>query len=188
MKFRLPIVLGMGTLLLASCTFLPAPTLAVPLMTLGSNPLPPPPPWNAPLNPLPGLDAIGIRHYLQETYDVHIHAHLDVFYQGQPVTVPAKLGFAPDGVYIAPLHTHTPTGVLHLEGPTGSSYTLGQLFTVWGVALQGATALDNGVPVTDPATMVLKDHHEVVVMFGTPPARVPAEYNGWLCIDLKLCE
>lgn len=172
---------------LGACGILPAPGVAV---AVGGAPdqMPSPPPWRAPSDPLPGINNAGIRAYLQDVYDVHIHAHLDVYYNGQPVTVPGGLGIGPGNLYIAPLHTHTPTGLLHLEGPRGKTYTLSQVFTLWGVPLHGAAAWDNGARVADAEGLVLQDHHEVAVVFGTPPATVPVGFNNWLCLDLSLCE
>jgi hypothetical protein len=87
-----------------------------------------------------------------------VHAHLDVFVNGQRVTVPAGLGinihdpgvhlFDEGGakaygginppckqVCISPLHTHDVSGVIHTESPTQVDNHLGQLFTEWGVKL-----------------------------------------------------
>ena len=36
---------------------------------------------------------------------------------------------------IAVLHTYDPTGTLHVEAPAAERFTLGQVFTEWGVVL-----------------------------------------------------
>ncbi|MDB5096167.1 MAG: hypothetical protein JWM80_588 [Cyanobacteria bacterium RYN_339] len=173
--------------LLASCQLWPAASVAAPVQAAATT-RQVAPPWPAPADPLPGLRAAHIEDYLQLAGGSHIHAHLSVFYDGVPVTVPASLGMDPHGIFIAPLHTHTPTGVLHLQAPPGKTYTLGQIFAVWGVSLQGAAVFDHGEAVAEPQSYVVQDHHEVVVAYGTLPPRIPVEYNGWLCIDWSLCE
>ena len=85
----------------------------------------------------------------------HVHAHLDVFIDGEHITVPAGIGINiedPDvrtfdnpvgygGIEmcaqpcISPLHTHDETGVLHTESMDPKPHTLGQFFVEWGVEL-----------------------------------------------------
>src|SRR5262245_12293572 len=77
------------------------------------------------------LAAIGLPALPAEGVAVHIHAHLDVFVNGKRVRVPAGIGIGDD--FIAPLHTHDATGIVHVESPTVRSYTLGQFLAVWGV-------------------------------------------------------
>jgi len=93
-----------------------------------------------------------------EQLQYHVHSHLDVFVDGNPIIVPAGLGiditnpgvhtFTSDGVKsyggiavpcatacISPLHTHDISGVLHTESATHKDNTLGQLFIEWNVRL-----------------------------------------------------
>ena len=65
---------------------------------------------------------------------VHIHQHLDLYVDGRKVLVPAGIGIDP-AVGYAPLHTHDPSGVIHVESPTVRTYTLGEFFAVWGVRI-----------------------------------------------------
>jgi hypothetical protein len=172
--------------LLGGCAIFPVPTIVPQPAPAGE--LPSSPPWPAPKDPLPGLAALGIRDYLQEHPDTHIHVHLDVYYQGQHVPVPARLGMDPLGIYIAPLHTHLDNGVIHLQAPRDRHYTLGQVFTAWGVPLTGATAYDRGERVPDPAGLVLQPDHEIAIVYGTPPAAIPVDYDRFWCVDLGICE
>jgi len=84
-----------------------------------------------------------------------VHAHLDVFVNGQPVTVPGGIGInikdravkkGPGPSYggisppcaavcISPLHTHGPDGILHTESKDPKPHRLGQFFTEWNVTL-----------------------------------------------------
>jgi hypothetical protein len=89
----------------------------------------------------------------------HVRSHLDVFPNGQEVTVPAGLGInihdpdvhvfhnddGADGygginppctqACISPLHTHDVSGIVHTESSTRQDNRLGQLFVEWGVKL-----------------------------------------------------
>ena len=108
----------------------------------------------------------------------HIHAHLAVYVDGEPVTVPANIGFRD---FEVPMHTHDTRGVIHIEAAQPSpSFTLGAIFIVWGVkftdtelggyqAGNGKTVhvYVNGKKITDPASYVLRPHDDVVIGYGT---------------------
>jgi hypothetical protein len=113
--------------------------------------------WPAPPDPLERTVAAGLEPAPMEHKLNHVHAHLDVFVDGKPITVPAGIGINikdpevirfddPGGVAyggikvcgqpcISPLHTHAGTGILHTESATPEPNTLGQFFTEWGVDL-----------------------------------------------------
>ncbi len=118
--------------------------------------------WPAPPNPMALAQQAGLVPETAESLEFHVHAHLDIFVNGQKVTVPAGLGIDitnpgvhaledyPQGsgataygridppcetVCISPLHTHDVTGIIHTESKTHKYNQLGQLFTEWGVKL-----------------------------------------------------
>ena len=115
--------------------------------------------WPAPPDPMARARAAGLVPETAESLQFHVHAHLDVFVDGQKVTVPAGLGIdtTNPGVHdfpniagatgygginppcsspcISPLHTHDVTGIIHTESKTQKFNTLGQLFTEWDVKL-----------------------------------------------------
>jgi hypothetical protein len=156
-----------------------------------------PPPWTA--NDADKqlqlrLRAIGLDPLTAEGQAVHIHQHLDIYVAGKKVTVPAQIGIAAGGGFISDLHTHDATGIMHVESPTVTSFSLGQFFAIWGVRLDakciggscasGAkrlTAWVNGKPVrADPTRIVLQQHQEIVLAYGTPaqdPKPLPASYD-----------
>jgi hypothetical protein len=123
----------------------------------------------------------------------HIHAHLDVIVNGQPVVVPADLGIDQSTRQLSPLHTHDTTGVLHIESPVKANFSLGQLFTEWQVSLSAnqigglnvgdgkvLQAYVNGKPSTgNPAGIVLNAHDEIAIVYGTPAqqANPPSSYT-----------
>jgi hypothetical protein len=115
-------------------------------------------PWPAPPNPLELTVEAGLEPEVNESLIHHVHAHLDVFVNGEPIQVPAGIGIniedpgvqhgqLSDGTAayggiercdqpcISPLHTHDTTGILHTESPFRTNNTLGQFFTEWGVQL-----------------------------------------------------
>jgi hypothetical protein len=157
-------------------------------------------PWT---NGLPGLkerlDAIGLPALSQEALAFHIHMLLQVYVDGKPVAVPQGIGInnvgAPADQFITVLHTHDPTGVIHVESPTQTNYTLGEFFNVWGVPFSssqlgaysnsGDTQIRvflNGKPYTaDPTGLLLKQHEDIVVTYGTEkqlPKPIPSTYSG----------
>src|SRR5262249_40842755 len=86
-------------------------------------------PAPAPADVPAAVKAAGLPLLTMEATDVHFHAHLDIFDDGNPVTVPAHIGLTQNSV--SSMHTHDERGVIHIESPTAGRFTLGQLFTEW---------------------------------------------------------
>jgi hypothetical protein len=116
----------------------------------------------------------------------HIHALLRIFIDGRFVPVPAQIGIDPEGRFLAPLHTHDASGVVHIEADRPFPFTLGEFFTIWGVRFSdtriGAYAdhgtrrlrvYVNGRRVADPVAHVLRAHDRIVVGYG-PAGSFPA--------------
>lgn len=162
MSLRLPSAALTGLLFLAACGSVSSQTTTSPV-----TPAPPaetPPsggvPWPAPADPLALTRAAGLKPERHETLDFHVHAHLDVFVNGQKVPVPAGIGIeihdpgvnsstTSQGVSygginecaspcISPLHTHDSTGTIHTESATARPNHLGQFFKEWGVRLDAS--------------------------------------------------
>lgn len=121
----------------------------------------------------------------------HIHAHLAVFRDGQPYTLPAGVGIpgshaadtqqgpiASGGTCIYWLHTHTTDGVIHIESPSKAIYTLGNFFDEWHQPLSGSkagslsgkiTAFVNGKPwKKSPRDIQLLPHEDIQLEIGEP--------------------
>lgn len=146
-----------------------------------------PPPWNSGVGGLQDrlaalrLDALG-----QEGNVEHIHEHLDVYVNGERVTVPAGIGIYGNS-FITELHTHAPDSVVHLESPKSRPYTLGQFFGEWGVRLNSSCLgrycgdlrwwVNGEAQSGNPAGLVLRAHQEIVLAAGKAPAPVPASYR-----------
>lgn len=88
---------------------------------------PPPPFAYAEAGLADRLDAAGVRF---DAGARHIHPTLRVSVRGRPVTVPANMGL---GATMAPIHTHEPDGVIHVEG--AGDPTLAKVLALWGVTL-----------------------------------------------------
>jgi|SRR5450755_10758 hypothetical protein len=110
----------------------------------------------------------------------HIHALLSVYDQSLPVIVPANIGIDDQHHVNSTLHTHTPTGVIHIEAPAPYHYTLGDFFAVWGVRFGGGTlgslqdngsnrvwVYANGKLLTDPAQHVIANGDDISIGYGT---------------------
>ena len=107
-----------------------------------------------------------------EFLQYHVHAHLDVFFNGESVTVPAGIGIDTTnpavisddrGVglrgecakpCISTLHTHATDGVLHTETKTPQPNNLGQFFVEWNVRLDSSCVGEFCDPETSIAIYV----------------------------------
>jgi hypothetical protein len=147
-----------------------------------------PAPWTAGSGSLlrARLDRLDLPVLNQEQLDYHIHVHLDIFIRGVHIPVPALVG-------IDMLHTHDPSGVVHIESASSKPYELGKFFGVWGVRLNSSCigryctgpkarlrVYLGGKPYTgNPAGIVLREHEEIVLSYGTVaqlPRPLPARY------------
>lgn len=144
------------------------------------------------------VDGISCAPIEQLAY--HIHAHLSVFDNGTPRSLPGGVGIpgsvveltnegpvALGGQCIYWLHTHAPDGVIHVESPSVRIYTLGNFFDIWHQPLSSTqvagvkgkvTAVVNGKPWTkDPRTIPLLPHAVIQLNVGSPT--VPFQSVSW---------
>ncbi|HXU94869.1 MAG TPA: hypothetical protein VFP45_00375 [Candidatus Nitrosotalea sp.] len=107
---------------------------------------------------------------------LHIHPRLYLNVNGKPYFVPQNVGIEPDlwkyhaldqyGMKgMAPLHTHTADGMLHVESTIIRNYTLGEFLDIWGLDLQGTTisVSVDGEPISDYRNHVLKDEESIIM-------------------------
>lgn len=145
------------------------------------------PPTGATGRPVDGIDSDQV-----ERLAFHVHAHLQIYVDGQQRGVPEGIGVVPPlqveqttqgpfvvgGAGIYWLHTHDSSGVIHVESPVQRPFDLGELFDLWGQPLgpdqvgpaRGpVTALVDGAVVTgDPRDIPLSAHAVVQLDVGTP--------------------
>lgn len=112
-----------------------------------------PPPWPAPTDDVAArVEAAGLDLGPMGTAE-HYHPRLEITIDGEPVEVPANIGVDPSTGAMSALHTHESDGTIHIEAHTvGEVFTLGQLFTQWGVPLTttriGGVSAEAGETVT----------------------------------------
>jgi hypothetical protein len=139
----------------------------------------------------PGPPVDGVQCLPSEQVAYHIHAHLQVYVNGQPRQIPGGIGIiqpVAEQTQAGPfygatqcyywLHTHTADGIIHIESPTQRIYTLGQFFDEWRQSLSAnsvagahgpVTALVNGKPwKKSPQSIPLFSHEEIQLDVGKP--------------------
>jgi hypothetical protein len=139
------------------------------------------------LSPL-AIDNIDCNSSEQLTY--HVHAHLSLYINGSPVTVPAYIGIDNNNQCFYWLHTHDVSGVIHIEAPQPGTYTLGTFFRLWeqrfsqlGYPQQlnqttGWKVYVDGKPYNgDFHNIALSPHMLVTMAYNTPNAQPDTVYN-----------
>jgi len=131
----------------------------------------------------------GVECNRTEQLNYHIHAHLDVFVDGQRQQVPDRVGILSTPSCLYWLHTHDTSGLIHIEAPQTREFTLGQIIDVWeqtrdsnglfdSVSGKNATAYVNGDPVEGNYRDVqLESLDQIALVYGQPPEDIPADYD-----------
>ena len=133
--------------------------------------------------------------HISTTSDHHYHAHVEILYQGQEVSIPGQTGIPVNAVQSCFywLHTHDTSGVIHIEAPANKDkgFTLGQFFDIWGQKLSPTQVTTfkisdaqplkmwvNGQPYTgDPRSIVLHNHDQIVLEIGPTLVDPPPAYT-----------
>jgi len=90
----------------------------------------------------PAVDNVQCNASEQLTY--HVHAHLSLYINGKAVPVSQYVGITNACFYW--LHTHDTSGVIHIEAPQQTTFTLGNFLHLWKQQfsqLQYPSQLDN---------------------------------------------
>ena len=140
----------------------------------------------------PGAAALtidGVQCNSAEQLVFHNHAHLDIFVNGQPYTIPSQIGIIPGKCFYW-LHTHDDSGTIHIESPITQNYTLGQFLDIWNKTNGNVPILTNitnsqkdtisayvnGNKVNagiDLRNIKLNEHDEIAIIYGKPPINIP---------------
>lgn len=135
------------------------------------------PPWPAPVDVSARVAAAGLDLGPMGTAE-HYHPSLRIVIDGDEVPVPPNIGVDTTTGAMSAVHTHEADGTIHVEASVqGEAFTLGQVFTQWGVALtptqiggveaqdgQAVTVTSNGEPIAgDPMNLRLQPEQQIVV-------------------------
>jgi hypothetical protein len=131
-----------------------------------------------------GQPIAGIRCERQEYGNFHIHAHLDIFIDGKPHAVPESIGII-NRTCLYWMHTHDPSGIIHIEAPETRAFTLAQFFEIWKSTAKGVPATKeapkiyvNGKKVNGRLEQIeIAPLAEIALVYGKEPAAVPSSYD-----------
>ena len=119
----------------------------------------------------------------------HVHAHLQLLFDGREVVVPANIGID-NNTCVYYVHTHDTSGEIHIEAPSYTRFTLGNLFDIWGQPLSKSQVaslpmrkdqhvrvyLNGKRYVGDPRQIELLPHRLIALEVG-PPFVPPAGFD-----------
>jgi hypothetical protein len=188
----------------------PPPSVPQPA-TPPAPPTPPPAPSVPPLSPtiddLTDGHAVGTTRWPDPQTDgspigrftcvfrppqsLAFRAHLSILVNNEPQKIPLYLGASrqpPTHCFYA-IHTHDASGRIHVTPQAPGTFTLGELFEIWGQPLTNTNVAGiEGLPVevyvtddgttvkvedTDWAAIELKPHREITIELGTPLVEIP---------------
>ncbi|HET7811789.1 MAG TPA: hypothetical protein VFL16_14560 [Steroidobacteraceae bacterium] len=142
----------------------------------------------------PQTDGSAIGNFtcgLNPPQTFELYAHLSILVNNEPQAIPNRLGASPQGMThcFYTIHTHDESGKIHVTPTAAGTFTLGDLFQIWGQPLTssnvaGISGLPVEVYVTDNGTVTpvaeadwssieLKSHREITISLGTSPTEIP---------------
>jgi hypothetical protein len=138
-----------------------------------------------------GAPVDGIRCDQMEGSVFHIHQHLTVLDHGKAIAIPPDIGRPLTSSCLYWIHTHTDDGIIHIESPKFRTFTLGQVFDVWGQPLSSTAVAAVRVPKGqihvyvngdlvkgDPRKIELAQHSDIVIEAGAPYQK-PQAFTDW---------
>jgi len=138
-----------------------------------------------------GQTTAGLDCLTSPLENYHVHTHVSIFLDGVALAVPPNIGIVvPSGGTrcFYSIHTHDRSGKIHVEAGAPGTFTLGQLFAIWGHPLEtsnvaGLTGKPIRVFFTDAGVVMeatgdwhnieLTTHREVTFQIGTPITEIP---------------
>jgi hypothetical protein len=122
----------------------------------------------------------------------HIHTHVSLIANGVQRAIPLAVGvdgaevisnFVVDGRCFYWLHTHDATGIVHIEAPNSTVFTLGEFFAIWGEPLSRSNVGGFQGPVVayvdstrydgDLSALQFKERQQITLIVGTVPDTIP---------------
>lgn len=138
-----------------------------------------------------GQPVSGLDCFVNLSQAFHLHSHVAVFLNGQQLAIPASIGLvetSPTTECHYPVHTHDRSGRIHVENATSGTFTLGQLFAIWGQPLSstdvgGLSGMPVVVYVTDNGVVSqasgnlgdieLRARRLITIQIGTAITEIP---------------
>ncbi len=130
----------------------------------------------------------GVQCNQTEQLVYHTHAHLSIYINGQNILLPAQIGITNTCIYW--LHTHDASGIIHIESPQNTIFTLGTFFQLWREqfpqlqyqnqlsSTAGWQVYIDGKPSTsDFNTIELKPHSLITLAYNSPNITPDTTYN-----------
>ncbi|HZW84621.1 MAG TPA: hypothetical protein VFE91_01800 [Nitrososphaerales archaeon] len=127
----------------------------------------------------------------EQNYYIHVHPYLQIWINGQNVTIPSQVGIVQSGSCLEPIHTHDSSGILHVElsqAESSTSWTLDNFFKIWSFTCsvqspQCPTLNGSHLPVvfnqTDIMGFKADATHKVVLLIDGQPS------TAWGSLDLE---
>jgi hypothetical protein len=138
------------------------------------------------------LQRIASAHLPPYGTSYHVHAVLQIYIEGKQIPIASQVGIDAQEEYLAPLHTHDSSGIVHQESTEPYPFKLSQFIAVWGIKFtntqlgsykdEGGKELAlyaNGTRVPSPTTYAMKPHDKLVLEYGYPKSFVKDFAFNW---------
>jgi hypothetical protein len=129
----------------------------------------------------PVADDMSVDPHDSKLLVLHSHVHMELLVDGQLVSLPPNIGIDP-ALYndhsfekyavtaqMAPIHTHSTDGLIHIESTVVRDYTVGEFLDIWGLdfsQIRTISMLVDGQSVPDYENHVLKDGQQILLEIG----------------------
>ncbi len=77
----------------------------------------------------------GIECLANMPEDYHVHSYVGIYLNGELLAVPQSVGMVSSPRCYYAIHTHDHSGQVHVESSAPGTFTLGQMFNIWGQPL-----------------------------------------------------
>jgi hypothetical protein len=121
-----------------------------------------------------GQTVDGIECQASEGAVIHNHTALDLYVDGQQVQVPAGVGIVQSGLTpcLYALHVHDgEPNLIHIESPVQRTYTVGNLFDIWGKELTDTSFMGHPIDAQHKLTIEIYDENGKLVQTYTGKPR-----------------
>lgn len=101
-----------------------------------------------------GVPIDGVQCNANEQLVSHYHAHLQIYVNGQQVSIPTDVGRQAPGCFYW-LHTHPipgDAGVIHIESPDSRTYNVKEFFDIWGQQISTTSLMGHKVDASHKLT------------------------------------